>query len=564
MSGESQAGDERDPDTKKNNAASGSPKGPAPSGQPASTSAQGGADGGNRMGKEKKKLEELVSLAWKGLLFLGGIFLLIFFVQVGFFPSFKLEDLTATLAAVSLIGLSLLAIFAGSFVLPALTLHDSFERLKSAKCVVLMSALAGGLPVWAISLSLLFYRTVQWWVGLLVALVALLFIFLAYQIHRPERAKPIKADSAGKVCDEETKRKCFIARCRTNTPDDGVSNDSDNPLIEVISVAAVFFFAQLVATYYFVLMYRPTDQDLGKQVIELFAWPAVCFVANVALLHNPNKTDEKNWWKTLAATAGVLLLMFMSVTGASSLMSGGIARKLALGDIPSTVVMLSKQGCEIAEVSSRSAMTCQQVKADGSGVVCPVTIVSRMGSEVVLQPENSNFEVVMKSTEVLGWARTAPPAFANSASGASAASGATVASGATGSDAKQEGSKKTLSLDCSAAPTQANTTPAAPASPPSSASAPAVASSSASVLSAVRLAEIKTTAQNTIVRTMTTHRHSAVSSRVAPAATNIFYDNHGEVTVNNIGGTRGMTVSHAAPSTAMVSTSSQAPANVSR
>ncbi|MGF6296380.1 hypothetical protein [Paraburkholderia youngii] len=529
MSDEQPLGDSATVDTQQNGAATTSPQSATPSSQPADEGTKGGAGNeGNGVGAEKKKegkkLEELVSLAWKGLLFFGGIVLLIFFVQVGFFPDLKLTDLTATLAAVSLTGLLMLVIFAGSFVVPALMTHASFARLNDAKGVVLMAALAGAVSAWALCLSL-FHPSAFWMTVLLYALALVLGV-IAYLIHLPTKDEPATAELTGTHSETQIKRGGrFISWCRISVLCVGAwLKRYGGTLLEVLWVAGAFFLGQIIATYYFALTYR--SQDSSDQVLMFFAWPFLCFVANIGLLSS-NGTDEKRWWKVLGATAGVLLLGFLMMTSASSLMSGGIARRLALGSIPDAVVTLSKQGCEIAEASSRGIMKCRRAKADAPGVVCPVTIVSRIGSEVVLQPKNSNFEVVMKSAEVLGWARTAPPAFASAASGAP-------------SDGSEHGSNgKLLGLHCSDASASEPTSSPAPASSPNPTSAPQPASSSAVALSAVALAEIKTTVQNTITQTMTIHRHSVALRAHARPATNVFYDNHGEVTVNNLGTARG-------------------------
>jgi hypothetical protein len=149
----------------------------------------------------------------------------------------------------------------------------------------------------------------------------------------------------------------------------------------------------------------------------------------------------------------------------------------------------------------------------------------------------SNFEVVMKSAEVLGRARTAPRAFAAAAPSAT-------------SDASDNGGKeKPLDLHCNTA--LAAAVPQAPASFPGAASAPQPTSASGVKLSAVAFAEIKTTVQGTITRAMTIHRHFVAQQMPSPSAINIFYDNHGEVTVNNLGAALGAS---STPRTATVDT----------
>lgn len=350
--------------------------------------------------RKKEGIAELMSLAWKGLLFCGGIFLLIFFMQVGFLPDFKLTDLTAMLAAVSLIGLLILFIFAGSFVMPVLLAGSSFVHLKSAKFVLRMSAIAGALPVWAISLSALLGGKLSTWIGCATTL-SLELIVAAYFIHRPT------SDKSGNA--KATRRDRNIQA--SNTADSGGARRlSNEPFLHMLLIGLAFFFGQFIATYYFVLTYRSSNST--DQVVMLFTWPVVCFFVNIALLENLDVDNEKQRWMKLGVSAGVLLLLFLLFTSASSMMTGGIARRLALGNIPGTVVTLSKKGCEIAEASSQGSMQCRYAKADAPGVICPVTIISRVGSEFVLQPEKSNFEVVIKSAEILGWARLTPAAFA--------------------------------------------------------------------------------------------------------------------------------------------------------
>lgn len=369
---------------------------------------EGVAEGSEKK-KEGKKLEEFVSLAWKGLLFFGGIFMLIFFVQVGFFPDLKLTDLTATLAAVSLTGLLMLVIFAGSFVVPAVMARRAFARLNDAQGVVLMAAFAGAMPARAFCLSLL--QTATWWRAIEWILYGLALVLgaLAYRTHIPKRDEPANFDAS--VENGRVQYHKSVLRAATQGKRFG------GPLLEVLWVALVFFFGQIIAPYYFAITYHSTDSS--NQTLMFFAWPLICFAANIALL-SPERADEKRWWRDLVVTAGVLLLIFLSLTGASSLISESIARRLALGYISDAVVTLSKQGCEVAEASSGGAMTCRFARANAPGVVCPVTIVSRIGSEVVLQPMKSNFQVVVKSADVLGWARTAPPAIPSGASGVEA------------------------------------------------------------------------------------------------------------------------------------------------
>ncbi|WP_410815298.1 hypothetical protein [Paraburkholderia sp.] len=511
-------------DTPQSGTAAVSPQSATPSSQPAGEGTQSdvkkeGDGAGNEKKKEGKKLEDLVSLAWKGLLFLGGIFLLIFFADVGFFPTLKLTDLTATLAAVSLTGLLMLVIFAGSFVAPALMAHGSFARLNKTPLVVWMSALAGAVPAWTLCLWLFLWGAPGVAGGGLCLSLALVFATIAYRNYLSEKRKLASVDVAGN--DGAAPGGQSVLRVGTKLDQFG------GPLMEVLGVASTFFVGQLIATYYGILLYHsPASRD---QNLWLAVWPAICFVANIGLL-SIHRADEKRWWKDLGLMAGALLVIFLAMTGASSQISGGIARRFALGGIPDAVVTLSKQGCKIAEASSCGAMTCQYATPDALGVVRKVKIVSRIGSEVVLQPDQSKVQVVMKSTEVLGWAREAPP------------SSPRAASGVAGNDSNQERTEILHGLDCSAASAAPAASSPAPASSPNPASVPQPASSSAVALSAVALAELKTTVQNTIEQTMTARRHSVpVRARApaAPAATNVFYDNHGEVTVNNLATERG-------------------------
>jgi hypothetical protein len=55
------------------------------------------------------------------------------------------------------------------------------------------------------------------------------------------------------------------------------------------------------------------------------------------------------------------------------------------------------------------------------------------------------------------------------------------------------------------------------------------------VLSAVAVAEIKATVQSTIVQTISRHRHFVAARTRTPSTMNVFYDNHGDVTVNDLG-----------------------------
>jgi hypothetical protein len=158
-----------------------------------------------------------------------------------------------------------------------------------------------------------------------------------------------------------------------------------------------------------------------------------------------------------------------------------------------------------------------------------VTIVSRIGSEIVIQPKNSNFQVVVKSEDVLGWSRKAPRAFLHAASSV------------TGDIPNRGGNVTQLDLPCRAASAPVAASPPAIASSPIPVPVSQASTSPATALSAVALAEIRTTVQSTVAQTMRAHRNSVAiraPAPVAPSATNVFYDNHGDVTVNNLGNAR--------------------------
>ncbi|CAB3804239.1 hypothetical protein LMG28614_05987 [Paraburkholderia ultramafica] len=510
-------GDTSTADTPQSGAATASPQSATNTSQPTGNGTQDGAkkesDGAaeekKKEGKKFENLKEIVSLAWKGLLFLGGIFLLIFFLNVGFFPNIKLADLTATLAAVSMTGLLMLVIFAAAFVFPALMAHGSLARLNGAEEVVRKSAFLGAVPAWAFCLWLL--KIDIWWkFGGTVGLLILLALGLTYRKPQDAKDKPPSINRA--AMDGEDR--CSLSE---------LWNGEKRNRSEVVGVIVAFFFGQIIAAFYFALTSSQTGSN--DQLPMFFAWPVICFGANIIVLTH-DRADDKRRWKYLGSAAGLLLLIFLMMTSASSLMSASIASRLALGGIPDAAVMLSKQGCEIAKASSCNAMECQAVNADGTGVVGPVTIVSRIGSEVVLQPKNPNFQVVMKSEDVLGWSRKTPRAFLHAASSV------------TGDSPNQGGNETQLDLPCRAASAPVAASPPAIASSPPPAPVPQASTSSATALSAVALAEIRTTVQSTLAQTMATHRHSVAiraPAPVVPSATNVFYDNHGDVTVNNLG-----------------------------
>ncbi|WP_321866733.1 hypothetical protein [Paraburkholderia tropica] len=497
--------------------------------QPPGEQIDGGGSGQNNDGeneerndgkKEGRKLEELVSLAWKGLLFFGGIFLLIFFVDVGFFPDLKLPDLTATLSAVSLTGLLMLVLFAGSFVAPALMTRGSFAQLASAQRVAWASAFAGAAPAWILCGSLLLSGSWRSWGIFCAFALAVLLISLAIRFHIQAEDVPVAADVDGASAGQDDKEK---AKVRSKEQwDRRIARG------QVFGVAVAFFIGQLVATYYIVL--ARSSSNSGNAVFVIVLWPILCFIVNIGLLLYPDWTDEKRWRRTLGAVAGILLFAFFTLTSASSQLTGGIARRLALGLIPDASVMLTKDGCQIAEMSSGRLMQCKRKGEDVPGVVCHVTIVSRVGSEFVLRPQGADFAVVMRSTDVLGWASKLPQGFPSDAQDVK------------GDTAKNGSNKELTSLICPEVSVPVAASSPSVASSPNGASAPQSVSNPQIALSATALAEINATVQGAIVQAMKPHRRLVTARAHAPvahSATNVFYDNHGQVTVNNLGATHG-------------------------
>ncbi len=282
-----------------------------------------------------------------GTLVVGGLLLLMYFIRIGFMPDVNIESVTSLLYAVALLGLFIGAFTAVMLVMPGMLLRMARSFCKAAVGVHLLAvSVAFGL-LWAIALLNLFGLLSGLWAWIWATVVWL--VLPAVGVWR----SPLSTGTRGAV---------WVWS------------------LLVIALLALLFFVPVSFVFLIGLSGDINHAPTGQAVLLLISL-VICVATSAWVL---GTAQDKQMVGVVAYLGPTLLFLVLSITGNFTVFSKMAVTLLGAGEINAARVVVTGKGCqEVNEALGQRV--CKDVGDEKATAICPVTIRSRIGSQVVLE-----------------------------------------------------------------------------------------------------------------------------------------------------------------------------------
>jgi hypothetical protein len=368
------------------------------------------------------------------VLTLGGLLMLVFFVHIDFMPDVDLASSTAVLAAVALIGLLVLCFIGLTAVAPgALTSYLSKEwKLEIDR----YAALAAATPALVLVLVIVI-QIMKWWEWIENISVEALLVFVfsfsllssiaAINLNNKKNNRPVIDLKLRKISifvfvpfivsaaifwemkldwvDQNNIVAAYIippilfsvillTRRKKQSADSVESTVATWKLVLALwFVTAVWVWGIFLTFYLFILLsHGSTRSDLEILCYSLL-WLFFTLFSNIGLTAvKPGLTSRTT---ILFAFISCYFLLILSAN--LSVVSVISVRALGLGSIENTRVSLTSRACRAFNLAAAgSDIKCEHDSTEAGGSVCPVTVMSRIGSDVLLEWNLSSKEQTAK------------------------------------------------------------------------------------------------------------------------------------------------------------------------
>lgn len=372
--------------------------------------------------------ENTLKIALSLMLFLGGLLVLIYFVQIEFLPEIDIANATTLLVSVALVGLLSVLALAVVFIAPGMILHHLLEE-------GFFKSLAPNSKVWSVE-SIVDSKE-------LTALAETKSKQIPYSIHRSLRNYSIMASGVAALLQILVLRffdtlegwgignpySCFfigaivlffcalviLYRGRTRsavetTPDITIKMSWMKRAIngEFFSVESISFTGLLGLWIIvgagpllpFAAAYNGPDGFWGWFLLG--AWLFWIGIANS--IWGCDRQGIK-WW-LVCAIALFSLYVLVIMTSNPSFVSTSALRKLGLGGLNGVTLVISKQACQAIAIST-GEKTCNPEEKSEFYITEKVNLLSRMGSQYLIEgcSDNGMVRIVLNKTDVLSWSR---------------------------------------------------------------------------------------------------------------------------------------------------------------
>ncbi|MTD33065.1 hypothetical protein [Paludibacterium denitrificans] len=308
-----------------------------------------------------------------GALCWGSLLLFLFFNRIGYMPDVNIESITSVLYALSLLGFTVSVYTMLVMVLPGLFLAQAKTATEGVSLGHLICICMGAALIWAICMcKILDVQIGSWhisylfaWVsGIAIALVAPIIGMWINHKWPPENS----------------------AEAEGNTPRSKKWNQKDNKreiyFWSVGSLGVLFVLLFISLLFIGVL-------GLGGSIRTATGWQAtiqitmltflIAFVSALIAGVKPTETAKI----TLIFAPSVLFIV-LSVTGSFSAIPMIAVKSLQLGEISAARIAISGKTCnEVNQALGQKV--CVSGGADEPTAICPVSIKSRIGGQIVLE-----------------------------------------------------------------------------------------------------------------------------------------------------------------------------------
>lgn len=299
----------------------------------------------------------------------GGLLLLVFLADIEFLPDLDLGNAAAMLYAVALLGLTLLACFAGLLVFPGLMMRTYKASDQGGRGVALV-AMTGRQRHAARVLS-----SLPWLVAFLACAGLLLYGF--FKDEGTGWRWGIAVGTLLAICVLVAGTIGYVRRTLEQPLPHGLLNLLFEVFLSVLALALpAYVILQLTAVGEMAKSSSVWEALLTILVLFLLSAVAACLLANSA---QPLKAG------TVVMVGFGMLFFVMMLTRSTTVAPHAAVRKLGLGDVAFARIALTSAGCRQVNAALGSAACTVPAEADAVMPLCPVRIRSRIGQQLVLE-----------------------------------------------------------------------------------------------------------------------------------------------------------------------------------
>lgn len=308
-----------------------------------------------------------------GALCWGSLLLFLFFNRIGYLPDVNIESVTSVLYALSLLGLAVSLYTMLVMVLPGLFLAHAKTVTEGVSLGHLICISMGAAIIWAIWLfRLLDVQLFSWHISKIFAVTFSVLIVVA-------------APFLGLKVGERWPSKCSEVTDKSTLQNKKWATLDNKPRIYLWSLGSLFalLFLLFISVLFIGILglggsiRTATGLQAAVQITMLMF--LIAFAS--ALIAGAKQTDTTRLALIFAPS---VLFLVLSVTGSFSVIPMIAVKSLQLGEISAARITISGKVCnEINQALGQRV--CISGEADEATAICPVSIKSRIGAEVVLE-----------------------------------------------------------------------------------------------------------------------------------------------------------------------------------
>lgn len=326
------------------------------------------------------------------VLTIGGLFVLAFFIRIGFMPDVDLASSTALLFAVALVGLATITAFLFMVVLPGVTtqyaLHES--GLPPDKWTLATVASAGVLfPILIAAGVWVFGEKVAPFAD--YAILIFLVTPVAAVVWRVFHLSKIRGSSAD------------LAKAK-------VEGGAGLQSIFLLSFSAFSWVLGTFTALQIALRFSAgSDHPSWLIVIVVSAWMFLLIGLNVATA----RLSIKQAWVFAPISAFVTLLVLVMLTGNFFEIPTSTIRVLGFGEMKNVDLSVKADVCHSLPMTSSSDLRCSMSSSSSVGILRDVTIRSRIRAQIVVERSGATSldkdalrrvtRLVLKKDDVVMW-----------------------------------------------------------------------------------------------------------------------------------------------------------------
>lgn len=349
------------------------------------------------MTTEKKPLRDFVfanpvKTFATSVLTIGGLFILAFFVRIGFMPDVDLASSTALLSAVALVGLATITAFVFISVLPGVAtqyaLHASGlppdkGNLTTIAATGVLFPIVVVIGAWMYGEKFAAFANYAIPIFFGVPVIAVVWRVFNLSKAREKSALLVEAKVEG-----------------------GAGLES----IFLLSFSAFAWIIGVFTALQIALRFSAdSDHPSWLTLIVVAVWVFLLIGLNVATA----RLSIKQAWVFAPVSASVTLLVLTLLTGNFSEIPVSTIRVLGFGEMKNVDLLVKADVCRSLPMTSSSDLRCSTSASDSVGILRDVTIRSRIGAQMVIEKSGTGSSnnaaklqvtrLVLKKDDVVMW-----------------------------------------------------------------------------------------------------------------------------------------------------------------